>query len=135
MHIVEIDRERPDFRVFIDLLYGENRNVDTEGDSDPVYSRSWTYLYIADRESDDPPIEIFARDGQPSSFVVESESVRLEELAALYLLLTSGKSISGSTSRPIDVSELRAKYSLELHRAANAIWHKSSRDLPYPGLA
>jgi hypothetical protein len=135
MHIVEIDRERPDFRVFIDLLYGENRNVDTEGDSDPVYSRSWTYLYIADRESDDPSIEIFVRNGQPSSFAVESESGRLEELAALYLFLTSGKSISDVTSKSIDVSELRTKYSLELHRAANAVWHKSSSDLPYPGLA
>ena len=135
MHFIEIDRERPDFRVFIDLLYGQNRNVDTEGDSDPVYSRSWTYLYIADRESDDPPIEIFAKDGQPSVFAVESESERLEELAALYLFLTSGKSISSGAIASIDVPELKNKYRLELHRAANAVWHKSSSALPYPGLA
>lgn len=31
MHTVKVVRDRTDFRAFIDLLYGPNRNVDTDG--------------------------------------------------------------------------------------------------------
>lgn len=137
MHFVEVDRDRPDFRVFIDLLYGHNRNVDTEGDSNPVYSRTWTYLYISDRESDDPSVEIFAVEDRPGIFAVESESDRLEELTALYLFLSCGTSIADAASyfNADKISLLKGKYSVELLRAADAVWHKSSHGLPYPGLA
>jgi hypothetical protein len=135
MHTVEISKERPDFRVFIDLLYGFGRNIDSEGNSNPVYSRAWTELYIKDRESDDAAVEIFSTQEQPSIFTVSSSSCRLEELAALYLFLTCGKSIVGADSKPVNISELKNKYSAELVRAANAVWHKSSPDLPYPNLA
>jgi len=43
---VKIENERLDFRVFIDLLYGQNKNIDSDGDSNPVYSRNWTDLYV-----------------------------------------------------------------------------------------
>lgn len=54
MYTVTIVRDRPDFRCFLDLLYGTGRDVDTDGDSFPVSSRSWTYFYVKDRESEDP---------------------------------------------------------------------------------
>lgn len=74
MYRVSINGNRPDFRVFIDLLYGVNRNVDTDGDSVAVNSRVWSYLYIADRESDDPPLDISALTDETQIFIVESKS-------------------------------------------------------------
>ncbi len=82
-----VKKPRPDFRVFIDLLYGFKHNVDTEGDSDFVASREWRDLYIKDRESNDPPVEIFSEEIEPLGFEVKSKSNRLEELAALYLYI------------------------------------------------
>ena len=58
MFIVKVNQSRPDFRVFIDLLYGYGHNVDTDGDSFRPESREWKYLYIKDRESDEPPVSI-----------------------------------------------------------------------------
>lgn len=136
MHTVRVDRDRPDFRAFIDLLYGANRNVDTDGDSNPVSSRTWSFLYVADRESDDPSVEIYASEADPAVFLIESGSSTLEELAALYLFLTCGESIS-SSGEAIDlvaVEVLRDKYRTELGRANASIWHQSSAESPYPNL-
>ena len=60
MYKVRITNARPDFRVFIDLLYNRARDVDTDGDSEPANSRNWTNLYIKDRESNDSAINIIA---------------------------------------------------------------------------
>ncbi|WP_284428341.1 hypothetical protein [Acidovorax sp. SUPP950] len=136
MHIVKIDRERPDFRVFIDLLFGPGWEVDTEGNAHPVNSRTWTSLYMADRTRKEPSVTIEASEDDPELFEVESASTRLEELAALYLFLCSGSAIvapDGALSDARRVS-LQASYSAELQRAAQALWHQSSDSNPYPNL-
>lgn len=63
MFTLTVRKPRPDFRVFIDLLFGPGRNVDTDGDADPVWSRDWRELSITDRESDAPTVEIHAVEG------------------------------------------------------------------------
>ena len=84
MYRVTIIKDRPDFRVFIDLLFGAHRNVDTDGDSNPVNSRTWSYLYITDREGDAPFVKITGYDLNPDIFEVESASIELEELHNLF---------------------------------------------------
>ncbi|MDR3447602.1 hypothetical protein [Dyella sp.] len=136
MHTVKVVRDRPDFRVFIDLLYGADRNVDTDGDSNPISSRVWTFLYVKDRESDDPCVEIYVSDDDPAVFVVESGSSRLEELAALYLFLTCGESIR-TPEKAIDhaaIDALSEQYRAELVRANDSISHQPSPESPYPNL-
>lgn len=133
MYTVTVVSERPDFRCFLDLLYGPGRNVDTDGDSYPVNSRSWTYLYVKDRESDDPYIEIHASEVDVSRFTVQSDSSRLDALAALYLYLTCGGSIS-SSDQALDkaaIEMLCDRYSVELCRAHGSIWHQSADNAPY----
>jgi hypothetical protein len=134
MHFVTIDRARPDFRVFIDLLHGPDWNVDTDGDSQPVNSRTWTYLYVADRTGAEPPVTIVATDEDANVFQVECTSARLEELAALYLFVRSGSDMTGDRGRLNDdeISSLQAKYLKELARATDARWHRSSDQDPYP---
>ncbi|WNO10070.1 hypothetical protein [Teredinibacter sp. KSP-S5-2] len=97
MFTVIVKKPRPDFRVFIDLLFGEGRSVDSEGDANSVHSRDWRDLYLKDRESDDPKVELYSEAVSPLYFEVESESQRLEELAALYLYLYCGDSIQSDT--------------------------------------
>ena len=137
MYRVVVDKNRPDFRTFIDLLFGAERNVDTEGDSNPVSSRTWKYLYIKDREADVLAVEISAVQEEPGMFQVKSQSQRLEELAALYLFLYCGTELLFSSSS-IDqegIQSLKVKYNVELERAAAAIWHQSSEDNKYPNIA
>ena len=134
MYRVTVNKNRPDFRVFIDLLFGTNRNVDTDGDSYTVNSRTWTYLYIKDRESDAPRIEIAECPDEPGIFTVNSASEQLAELAALYLFHYSGSSIS-KLALALDaeaVQMLTAKYFAELGNARCSIWHRSSDECPYP---
>lgn len=137
MHRVKINKHRPDFRVFIDLLYGNDRSVDTEGDSVPVNSRTWTYLYISDRESGDPSIELGASEHAPEVFEVVSESSQLEELTALYLYLSCGSSIASGERvlTETEVGRLRNVYASQLQRADKSIWHRSSNETPYPNLS
>ncbi len=135
MHVVHVIGPRPDFRVFVALLYSDMHNVDTEGNSLPVHSRQWTYLCIKDRESEDPPVEIAAQE-DTDYFEIESEDQRLEQLAALYLFRFCGDGIEadGRAIPPDEEAALSTRYSVELARAGRSIWHKSSERIPYPNL-
>jgi hypothetical protein len=137
MHQVRINGNRPDFRVFIDLLFGAGRDVDTDGNSFPVSSRVWTSLYIRDRESNAPCVNICACTTDPTVLEVTSEACQLEELAALYLYVFCGSSIASPKEQLSDeaVQDLRNAYAAAFRRAEEAIWHKSSNELPYPNLA
>ncbi|XXF07212.1 hypothetical protein J3Q00_14290 [Pseudomonas sp. D2-3] len=134
MFFVRIVRDRPDFRVFIDLLYGIGRHVDTDGNAESVTSRNWTELYLCDRESDDPFVEIYEAQGQPGILVVESSNDRLMQLTALYLYLESGSSISvrSQTLSSANIEALADQYRFELDRAKASVWHFSSPQSPYP---
>jgi hypothetical protein len=136
MYQIKVDKNPPDFRVFIDLLYGENHNVDTDGNSYPVNSRLWTYLYISDRESHDAPVTILVKQSNPNIFEVKSKSQELETLAALYLFLYCGTSIAFN-DRELEQKEieiLKQRYTGQLQRAEKAIWHESSDQRPYPNI-
>ena len=136
MYTVKVKRERPDFRVFIELLYGFDRNVDTDGNAYPVNSRVWSSLYIRDRESDDPPVTINAHKEVADLYEVKSEKIELMEMAALYLYHYCGEIIS-FFDKPLDTETIQRasdKYAVELERAKSSIWHQSTEDFPYPNV-
>ena len=136
MYKITVIRDRPDFRVFIDLLYSQEHNVDTDGDAIPVNSRNWTYLYIKDRMSDDPSVEIVAQHNDLSTFEVKSKSKKLAELTAIYLFDSCGSAIEYD-GKPLDktvIDELHREYDKELTKAQNSIWHRSTDKTPYPNL-
>lgn len=126
MIIVSVNRQRPDFRVFIDLLYGAGRNVDTDGDANPVDSRIRTYLYIADSDSTNASLEIYADETSPHLFTVKSDFKRLEERAALYMFLSCGVAIliGGEVLNENAVSELKPRYETESLRADESAWNQ-----------
>ncbi|MGJ8641114.1 MAG: hypothetical protein ACSHYA_17115 [Opitutaceae bacterium] len=126
MKFVKISDSRPDFRAFISLLYCDDQSVDTDGDADPVSSGNWTYLYLADRESEDPGVDIDLCT-HSDFFSVKSESTKNEEMAALYLYEYCGSELRDE-HRPYsekEISELIKKYSVELQRARDSTWNQS----------
>ena len=136
MYKVKIENERPDFRVFIDLLYGQNKNIDSDGDSNPVYSRNWTELYVKKRDNISSSIEIFANCEKPEFFEVNSDDDELEEIVALYLYEYCGNSIEkNSQILSLEVIDnLKNKFRINLQRARESIWHESDKNNPYPNL-
>jgi hypothetical protein len=50
--------EKPEFWIVISFLWGDLHNVDTDGDSDNPASRSWTWLYVQNREAPSEIVEI-----------------------------------------------------------------------------
>ncbi|WP_227460719.1 hypothetical protein [Cupriavidus pauculus] len=79
---------------------------------------------------------IEASDDDPQVFQVESASARLEVLAALYLFPYSGSAIVAPKGSLDSVQQfaLQARYSTELRRAADSLWHQASDSNPYPNL-
>lgn len=134
---VQVNKPRPDFRVFGDLLFGIDNDVDTEGDAYPVYSRDWRDLFLKDRKSDNPKVEIYSEESSPLLFKIESKSTKLRELAALYLYMYCGDSISIDGVELSDqiIKDLLKKYPKELKRANESVWHGSSEENPYPNIA
>ncbi|MFT5497413.1 MAG: hypothetical protein ACI9TH_002819 [Kiritimatiellia bacterium] len=135
LRFVRIVGDRPDFRVFISLLYSDFHNVDTDRDSHPGHSRKWTYLYIEDRSREAPSVclEVCTHS---SYFSVSSDSERLEELTALYLLEYCGDQIMVGEKVLSEevVTCLKSRYVFYFARAQGSVWHQSSDQFPYPNL-
>jgi hypothetical protein len=137
MYKVHVIGDRPDFRVFLDLLYDQMQNVDTEGDSIPVNSRKWTNLYIKDREGADSSVEITVSLENSNLFEIDSVTSKLEEIVSIYLFEYCGCSIlhKNRTLGTQEIEDLKIKYSAALNRANLSIWNNSSHDNPYPNQA
>jgi hypothetical protein len=81
-------------------------------------------------------VTIEASEDDPGLFEVKSASTRLEELAAMYLFLSSGSAMVTPQGILNDEQRITLKtgYAAELKRAAQAVWHESSDSNPYPNL-
>ena len=76
--------ERPDFRLVIAFLWRDGQNVDTEGDSHHPASRTWTELYVQNREHKDEVVEV-SQYQLPLVLRIESEQQHLAARVAFFL--------------------------------------------------
>jgi hypothetical protein len=128
---VKVNSARPDFRVFIDLLYSPSRDVDTSGNCKYPADRTWTDLYIRDRESCRPPINIWVPEvhwGDDDScidyvFNIESQDTSSAEAAAIYLFDYCGESIAedGTLLGEMERETLRERYAEWILRAKRSM--------------
>lgn len=133
MFKVKANRDRPDFRVLIDLLFEAGRDVDTDGDCRFPADRSWTDVYIRDRESDAPSVaawvheDYWDEDGNCFELIfhVESQDKEAEEAVAIYLYDYCGKTISSDSDRLHDneIEALRQRHIAKILRADKSEWH------------
>src|SRR6476620_4718467 len=92
--------DRPDYRVVISFLWSDEQNVDTDGDSYNPASRTWTYLFIRNREPEDETIEIGSIEDDPLVLEIESELECLAARVAWFLATETGGDVAESRSGP-----------------------------------
>ena len=131
---VKIIKNRPDFRVFLDLLDYLDKNSNGTGDSIPIYTRTWTEFYMEDREEPHYFIDIFPTDEDDSYFEIKSNNSDFAEMCSVYLYEYCGKSIEteGKKLSIQTISDLQDKFSVELTRARESVFHQSSENNPHP---
>lgn len=135
---IRIKRDRPDFRTVIAFLWSDFHNVDTDGDSHNPASRTWTYLYVQNRENESETLEIVHDGSSPDLFTVESDDVRLAARTAWFLAKwCDGKIVDSTEITALDAQRLAGEeFDLDagMIRARNSIWNKSTLERPYPNL-
>ncbi|HLX63963.1 MAG TPA: hypothetical protein VKX17_22010 [Planctomycetota bacterium] len=138
IHIfVAAPRCRPDFRVIIAFLWGDNENVDTDGDSFNPASRDWTELYIANRNNGEI-VDINPSQKSPLILDVQSDKVYLAARVAYFLAVSMGSKIlmpPDKDFRSLDILiPLLGNFDLDaaLKRAGSSPFLNSSLENPYP---
>ena len=136
---VAVNSNRPDFRVFGTFLFGdEMHNYNSEGDSHEVYSRVWTELYMASRETE-LCFSIDKLTDDPLVLEVSSKQESTMYAIAYFLARETYGEIIDKEGNTLLFSEVvskmgnfQLKHHLEL--ADQSIWRTSSEENPYPEL-
>ena len=131
--------DRPDFRVVLAFLWGDDHNCDTDGDSDNPASREWTCLYASSRERPGEVVDIFPQQKQPLVLGVESPIESLAAGAAYIFGAETNGTVSESPNGPyVTPSSLipRGNFDLEsaLDRVRKSPFRRSTLQKPYPNL-
>ncbi|HMC97588.1 MAG TPA: hypothetical protein VKG92_08050, partial [Flavobacteriales bacterium] len=91
---ITVPSERPDFRAVIAFLWHDGQNVDTEGNSHHPASRTWTELYVQNRERKDEVVSVGQQQESPLVLAVESEQEHLAARVAFFLSTYCGGGVS-----------------------------------------
>jgi hypothetical protein len=95
--------ERPDFRRVITFLWHDGQNVDTDGNSHNPTSRTWTELYIKNRERPDQVVDVTPYQESPLILLIQSKQRYLAARVAFFLSTFCGGCVSAQPdgeSRP-----------------------------------
>jgi hypothetical protein len=138
---VNVNSERPDFRVFGTYFFGDDfHNFDSEGNSFPVSSREWTELYMKSRQNKDLWFDI-GWINKVSTLILEVTSDKIENvnIIAYFLAKETNGEIFDDTDKPISLDTLKNKMGnfdlkARLLLAEQSIWRKSSETNQYPNL-
>ena len=57
-YFIVTDKARPDFRLLVSFLWGDEHDVDTDGDAKHPASTDWTDLYCANRQNATETFEV-----------------------------------------------------------------------------
>jgi hypothetical protein len=136
---VIVNSNLPDYRLFIDFIWGSGHNVDSEGDSYNPASRNWTELYMSSRVKKGESFTIEQNKDNSLIYLISSYNEYVAKRAA-YLLAkeTSQKICVDEVEYKLDFLEdkLGQDFNLldALKRADASIWRKSSLENPYSNL-
>lgn len=131
-------QKRPDFRQVIAFLWREDHNVDSDGNSHNPASRDWTELYLASRETADPPVSVSPEQQSPLVLSVESSSSSLAAKLAYYLATSTGGAVALEASDTFSSPEVLLPVigdfdvSAALFRAASSRYSRSTLEQPHP---
>ena len=139
--LVRITGPRPDFRTVISFLWSDFHEVDSDGDSYNPASRTWTDLYLENRENEHETVDVTKEEEEPLVLRVTSPS-RSIALGVAYFLVhwASGEILDAESRMPIKekvvTDELESTFDLltRVERAEQSIWNHSTLEKPYPNL-
>lgn len=134
---VMVNDNRPDFRVFWSFLWGDDHDIDSDGDSYNPASRTWTFLTMASREISNTRFEIIASRKNSSLFTVCSKNEWITRRVAYFLARETQGTIfqEGNLVDPAELAhQLGDDFNLNeaLHRADSCIWRQSTLENKYP---
>lgn len=128
---------RPDFRLVITFLWGEDHDVDCDGDAQHPASRSWTDLYCADRADPSAAFEVEVFTG-PSKTVVRSERDVLGYRVALFLSEETRAEVccarDGAVIQRSTLVSACGNFDVDaaFERTRNSRWRRATATNPYP---
>jgi hypothetical protein len=145
--------DRPEFTQVPVFLWGEGCNYDSMGDSKPLASCKWTWLYLCNREKPSEKLEIITERTSPiiltgyanffSNLIMRSysEDFTLAARTAFYLATFTGGQVALKPDDPFSSPDILLPHlgqdfdpSAALARAQASSFARSSKDTPYPNL-
>ena len=138
---VNANNDRPDFRQVYAFLYSAFHDVDTDGDSLNPASRTWTRLWICNRENTREWIRISPTSESPLILEIKSDLEFLAARAAYYLATHMESGFSISPDGPFDSPALLSKLTgnefdcaAAIQRSLQTPFAQSTLENPYPNL-
>jgi hypothetical protein len=131
---------RPDFRLVLTFLWGDDRTCDTEGNSRNPASREWTELYCRNRESPEEVFDISRFSPEPLVLEVESPHEWLAARVAYFLGVESVGVVAdkpdGLYTGPDVLISKMGEFDLEAakERVRRSVFQGATLEDPYPNL-
>ncbi|HNF48086.1 MAG TPA: hypothetical protein PLF48_01810 [Chitinophagales bacterium] len=131
---VKVNSEKPDFRVLAAYFFGDDfHDYDSEGNSNPLTSKNWTYLYMCSRQNKELCFEILDINDNPLIFEVSSENIETVNIIAYFLARETNGEIVDEDNNIIPNENLVKKmgnFNLteRLKSADNSIWRTQEED-------
>jgi hypothetical protein len=131
---------RPDFRLVLTFLWGDDRNCDTDGNSRNPASREWTELYCRNRENPAEVFDVSPVTKEPLVLEVESPHKWLAARVAYFLAVESAGFVADTPDGPYTApEELISKVgdfdvAAAKGRVDQSVFQGSTLEDPYPNL-
>jgi hypothetical protein len=131
---------RPDFRLVLAFLWGDDHNCDTEGNCSHPASHNWTELYAQSRERPGEVVEIHPEENEPLLLAVESPIELLAAALAYFLAAATNGEASNSPGGPFASSDslIERLGDFKLQRALDRVrqspFQRATVSDPYPNL-
>jgi len=97
--------DRPEFWLVITFLWGDDEDVDTDGDSDTPASCKWTELWIERRSGDRESVDVSPSGRRPLILLVKSETPDLAARVAFFLATATRGKVAEQETGPFKVPE------------------------------
>ena len=131
--------ERPDYRQVIAFLWSEDYDVDSDGDSYPASSRTWTELTLITRNERGERVDVDPCSDKPLVLQVRSEKRSLAARVAYLLAKHTGGAVGWSPDGTFDEPnslkpEIGDDFDLDAAhtRFHNTKYARSTLEDPYP---
>ena len=134
---VEAAPERPNFMLVISFLWGDLHDVDSDGDSSPASSRTWTWLQVCNRAAPAEAVSV-AMEDDGRSLRVDSDVPWLAAATAYFLAHEGATRVRADATEPWTPCDVLVAHlgdfdlGAALARSDASIWRQATIDNPYP---